>query len=201
MNDELLYPVLGGKTFASELIELKNSDKDFISQNTFVKWLAPRLKSTNPKQIIDLVSGKSFVKLSKDTINDIVDGFKELNQNPETRDFTIRAFNYLLIKDNLEYKNDSFVKYIAPFMFNTVSDGLDKAVARMKSGEGVEDVFGASMNELGDEFREIYASYKPNQYKGVIVKKGDKLGMKSFSDTVDGAVIISDNGSTLTFNV
>ena len=71
MNDELLFPELGGKTLAAELIELKNSKNENISENTFIKWLAPSLKSNNPKQVIDLVSGKSFIKLSTDTINDI----------------------------------------------------------------------------------------------------------------------------------
>lgn len=202
MNDELLYPELGGKTFAKELIELKNSEDKTISENTFIKWLAPTLKSaSNGKLPIDLVSGKSFIKLSKDTINDIVDGFKELNQNPETFEFSVRAFNYLLVKDNLEYKNDSFVKYIAPFMFNTLSDSLNIAVSKLRSNEDLESIFGASMNELGDEFREIYASYKPNQYKGLVIKKGDKMGLKSFATTVEKSLALSNNGASLLFNV
>ena len=200
MNDKLLYPELGGKTLAEEVIELKDSENDNIKDNEFIKWLKPIPKATsiNNKQQIDIVSGKSFIKLSADSVNDLVDSFKNLYMDPITRDFSVRAFNYLLIKDNLEFRSESFVKYIAPFMFNNMSKALNTAVYSLSTGVGIENSLGDSMSRIGDEFRKVYASYIPNQYTSLVIKNDISLGIKDFkSQELEG---ISVSGNTITFD-
>ena len=39
----LLYPGLGGKTLAQEVIELQDSKDEKISNNTFIKWVNPKI--------------------------------------------------------------------------------------------------------------------------------------------------------------
>ncbi len=164
-NDNLLFPELGGETLAKELIKLKNSKNESISGNSFIRWLKPELNLSivesgeeNSKAVIDKVSGKSFIKLSTESINDIVNSFQDLYKNPETNKFAIDSFHYLITKDNLEYKNDSFVKYIAPFMFNSISNGLNSQLKDLSLG-----VNNGEFRENSEEFRLILASYKPTQ--------------------------------------
>jgi hypothetical protein len=164
-NDNLLFPELGGETLAKKLIKLKSHTNDNIRNNAFIRWLKPELNLSvaekgeeNTKAVIDKVSGKSFIKLSTESINDIVNNFQDLYKNPETTKFAIDSFHYLITKDNLEYKNDSFVKYIAPFMFNSISNGLNNQLKDLSLGMSSYE-----FQKNSEEFRLELASYKPTQ--------------------------------------
>lgn len=188
-SDELIYSELGSKTLARELIEMKNSSNEKIRENLLIKWLDPKLKyneETGEKEdkfaLIDIVSGKSFVKLSTENANDLVDSFDELFKNPETREFAIKLFNYLLVKDNFEFKNNSFSKYLAPYMFNRYSESLNKTVNYLSTNKDLEELFGVPFTDLGREFRLIFNSYRPNHKPAVPFVHGlNKLGVGEFT--------------------
>ena len=197
VDNKLLFSELGGKTFARQLIELQNSPDESIKNNAFIRWLRPELKYNDLGEakdkfaIFDKVSGKSFIKLSQESINDIVNSFQDLIANEKTKDFAINAFNYLLTKDNLEYRNDSFVKYIAPFMFNNVSKGLDLTLQEMLNGYNTTEFTNHS-----NEFRKILASYEPTQKNFIKKIKGDDLGITTFEESTK---FISIKDGILTF--
>lgn len=185
-NDDLLFPQLGGETLAKELIKLKNSSNESISNNAFIRWLKPELNiSVEDKSstIFDKVSGKSFIKLSTESINDIVNSFADLLENPQTKQFAINSFHYLISKDNLEYKNDSFVKYLAPRVFNSVSKGLNLEMKNLMLGMNSSE-----FENNAKEFRLLLASGIPTQsyLKQVklpaTVKVGEEIVNNEFKD-------------------
>lgn len=185
-NDNLLFPQLGGETLAKELIKLKNSSNESISNNAFIRWLKPELNiSVEDKSstIFDKVSGKSFIKLSTESINDIVNSFHDLLENPQTKQFAINSFHYLISKDNLEYKNDSFVKYLAPKVFNSVSKGLNLEMKNLMLGMNSSE-----FEENANEFKLLLATGIPTQsyLKQVklpaTVKVGEEIVNNEFKD-------------------
>ncbi len=176
-DDSLLFPELEGNTLAMDLIKLQNSSNDRIKNNQLIKWLKPELKFSEEGELIDKyavfdkVSGKSFIKLSQESINDLVNSFRDLWNDEETHQFSIDLFHYLLTKDNLEYKNDSFIKYIAPFMFNSVSRGLDAELKGLTDGMLTNE-----LREQSNEFRKILAAYKPTQESYIQKINADLIG-------------------------
>ncbi len=191
-NDGLLYPELNETTLAKKLIILQNSKNDKIRNNKLIQWLKPELKFNEEEElnekthVFDKVSGKSFIKLSQESINDLVNSFQDLYTDKETYQFSIDLFHYLITKDNLEYKNDSFIKYISPFMFNNLSIALNEELKGLNNGE-----LSAELNSQAKEFRMILASYKPTQEAFVHLVKGKDVGIT----TVDSPAIIFNQKS------
>ncbi len=170
LNYSLVYPELGN-TIVDQLTLLKNSDKEYIRNNSLVKYLRPSYKKENKKGI-DFIDGKSFAKESSQTISLLLDGFKELmfDNDPQVKQFAINLLNYSIVKDNLQYKMGSIMKYISPGMFHTYSSVLDS----MNKG------FNTNNNELlqdfdkmGYNFRKLFVTYIANE-KGVTLFKSIK---------------------------
>ena len=202
-NDSLLFSEFKEKTLAKQVIEMQNSTNPRISNNAFVKWLRPEVKfneegvEVDGKIEFDRVSGKSFIKLSAESINDIVNSFQDLYMNEETRDFAVNCFQYLITKDNLEFKNDSFVKYISPFMFENVSVGLDNVLSDLinKTDEN-------EFNYESEQFRKILNAYLPTQKRFTRKISQETLGIKAFpeKDVIESGAVTLENGK-ITFNV
>jgi len=96
------------------------------------------------------------------------------------------------MKDNLRFKNKSFIKYISPFMFNSMSQSLkninellSKDLSTKENSEEFKKSLGMDPKQLFNEFFEEYASYAPNRknlkYVGNIDKKSS-----SFTKVQDG---------------
>jgi len=171
-NDGLLFPKLGEETLGKQLVKLKSSEDEAIKNNSFIKWLKVDLGFPVDEYsgvVYDKVSGKSFIKLSVESINDIVNSFNDLWRNPETKDFAENSFHYLLTKDNLEFRNDSFVKYIAPLMFTNVSKGLNAELEALLNGDGLVE-----FNEISKQFRALNAGYIPTQGNLKKIELSDK---------------------------
>lgn len=176
---ELLFPELGGETLASQLLELKNSPDEKISKNAFIDWLKPEFKTVEEVEgtkslSFDKVSGKSFIKLSTESINSIVNAFQDLLGNEETKEFALNSFHYLIAKDNMEYKNDSFVKYIAPVMFKNVSLGLEKELEGLANGQLYDD-----MMKHTDDFLKNLAAHPSTQKSFITKLKATDIGVTS----------------------
>ena len=71
-------------------------------------------------------------------------------------------FNYLIVKDNLEFKNNSFSKMIAPFMYKTLSDSLDESLGELNR-DG-DEAFGENIEDLSYNFRKIFATWIGNRF-------------------------------------
>ena len=152
-----------GKTLKEQLLTLKASSTDWVKDNIIIKTLGTNYRDqVNGKDTdLDLVVLNTFAKQPVETVTAWKDAFTELYNNEETRQFAIDMFTYLISKDNLEFKNNSFVKMIAPFMFKTLSDSLDETIKGFRSKEGeksIEKTLGENPNETSYQFRKTFVT-------------------------------------------
>ncbi len=166
ISPKLVYPSLtkdASGTLASQLLKLKGSKDILTKNNLLVRYLTVEKDVTTG---VDLVKGRSFVKESPETIKRLVDAYKELFNEPKTQRFAIDMFNYLLVKDNLEFRNNTFIKYIAPFMFEKLSEALDVQSNELsKSSPDFSKVFGESFDQLSYNFRKLFVTNINNKFK------------------------------------
>lgn len=186
----LLYPHLskdGSLTLGKQLSKLKGSKNKLIKNNPIVKYL--QIEETKDGQLT-LVKGRSFVKESPEIIKRLVDGYKELFNNPDTQKFAINMFNYLIVKDNLEFRNNTFIKYIAPFMFDKLSESLDVNISELsKNSPDFKQVFGDSFDNISYNFRKLFATNIANKFRKLKYTK------------LEGNIGYTIDGDTITFSI
>ena len=139
--------------------------------NYFVKYISSRFydatntEKFNPK--FDYVETRSFVKESDATMSLLIDSVKDLFSvsrtavlDPTTaltsRQFVDNMFSYLMVKDNMQFKNNSLSKFLPVGMFGQYSSMLDKITESFVTNE--EFVKNFDLAELAYNFRKIYAT-------------------------------------------
>jgi hypothetical protein len=139
--------------------------------NYFVKYISSRFydatntEKFNPK--FDYVETRSFVKESDATMSLLIDSVKDLFSvsrtavlDPTTaltsRQFVDNMFSYLMVKDNMQFKNNSLSKFLPVGMFGQYSSMLDKITESFITNE--EFVKNFDLAELAYNFRKIYAT-------------------------------------------
>jgi hypothetical protein len=90
--------------------------------NPFVQFLKYRTK-----QGVTLVEALSRMKLDSETSNQIIDGYNVLrgNLDDQTRLIANKLYWYVLVKDNLGMSNNSFINYLNPEVYESVSKDID----------------------------------------------------------------------------
>ena len=197
INNRLIYKGLDGETLGQQLTELKNSPNSRISENSLIRYLQ---STPDEDGILDLVSSKSFVKESPETISILLDSFKDLYNNKETRDFAINMFNYLIVKDNLEFKSGSFVKFVAPFMFDKLSQALDVTLDEFNKKDNVQEkkTLGDTFGKIAYDFRKSFATHVGNQYKKIFYRVLE--GKEGWAKDVDGNITFNSRNADGTSN-
>jgi len=161
-----------------ELLKSNPTTKD----NYIVKYF------TIKENIIDT---KSFVKESNETISLLIDSVKSLWYDNQTqlneagltpRNFVDNMLSYLMVKDNMTFKNNSVAKYLPVNMFNKYSETLDDLVKGLVAKNPSIDFGQAAYN-----FRKMYITDVNTTYaamhthkinvteKGPIRMNGDRL--------------------------
>jgi hypothetical protein len=147
---------------------------DEFGSNEFLGALLPEVIPFKNKAT--RLDGHSLYKMSLNTrtknnpdyVQKLMDSFRELytSENPKARLFAARAFYYLLMKDGGLFKNDSFIRQIAPHYLTNISNSLDEVQDLFAglSNKTFVRVFGISKGELIQEFVDLYARYQPNGY-------------------------------------
>ena len=117
--NNLLYIKEQDKTLGENFRTLLNIEE--FNTNPLVQYM-----TTEEKDGLDLVKTDSRSKLSPKTIELFTDSYKQLqmSNNPDIKKFANDMFIYLIVKDNLQFKNDSFIKFIAPQQFLKFSQAL-----------------------------------------------------------------------------
>lgn len=143
--------------------ELAGSNGNLVSQLELLK----SNPATKDNYIIkyftvkeNIIDTKSFVKESNETISLLIDSVKslyfdnktQLNESGLTpRDFVDNMLSYLMVKDNMQFKNNSVAKYLPVNMFNKYSNTLDNLVKGL-----VTKNVSINFAEAGYNFRKIY---------------------------------------------
>lgn len=156
------------KTLAQQLIVLKANPA--TKNNYIVNYFSAKIndvelsaedQSTYEADIIDT---KSFVKESNETISLLIDSVKSLYSDNTTkldetgltpRDFVDNMLGYLMVKDNMTFKNNSVAKYLPVEMFGNYSKSLDNIIDALVTKS---DKLSVKLDELGYNFRKLYAT-------------------------------------------
>jgi hypothetical protein len=114
---------------------------------------------------INKVEVNSWAKLNRFRVADLQDSFLEIYQNEETNHLAWALFHYLLVKDGLQWRSGSFMKFVPNFMFQELTDGLRKAnelFARKASDADFIALFGITSKQLLNEFATSYILHAAN---------------------------------------
>jgi len=174
----------GKKTLARQLNLLKINEA--TKNNVLVKYLTTKLADDGTlkedqekaKSIFDFIQTKSFVKESNETISLLVDSVTSLYYDNTTiideetgmtpRDFVSNMFSYLIVKDNMLFKNNSVAKYLPATMFAKYSENLDNLIEELNNSESKFDI-----KEYGYTFRKFFATDENTKYNALKFKELD----------------------------
>jgi len=174
----------GKKTLARQLNLLKINEA--TKNNILVKYLTTKLADDGnlkedqekAKSVFDFIQTKSFVKESNETISLLIDSVTALYYDNTTiideetgmtpRDFVSNMFSYLIIKDNMMFKNNSVAKYLPATMFAKYSENLDNLIEELNNSESRFDI-----KEYGYLFRKLFATDENTKFGAVKFKELD----------------------------
>lgn len=153
-----------------------------FKRNRFVQWLraipvnieqaGQLIKNPNNNTNLELLISDSRLKISVDIQENIVNAFEHLqrNKDPEIKAFVKNLIPYLLVKDNLTFKNRSFIKFISPAMFAQEgrADSLANVLKQLNiafknnDNDAIRELTGLSKEELTKDFIEIFSRHIRN---------------------------------------
>ena len=173
--------------------ELKAANKD----NKLFQYLSLE-KSNDIKSLsFNIIAANNRIKIHPVILEQILNDYNELFSNPETKQTAIDLFNYMVIKDGMQFKNRSISKFIAPFMYRMISNSLNNTVNIVKDDaiaeETFSNVFGNNRKDFVEQFINTVFEYEPNSFdyvpyhgksisKNIMTEEGDNLTIDLFKD-------------------
>jgi len=116
------------------------------------------------------LEGNTRTKNNPDFVTLLMDGFRQLNSSldDEAKDFTVDAFNYLVMKDGLQFKNNSFIRQIEPYFLSRMTSSLDivqDLLSNDKTIHSFRSVFGVkTQDEVMNNFVTLFTSDRNNNF-------------------------------------
>lgn len=172
-----------GLTLASQFNKLLKKDnngnylKPDFAKNFIVRALKAELAdSKNNKRGIDLLTIDSRTKFSPKVNEKFTDALQSLYRSSDTdiSDFAGNLFKYCIIKDNLQFANNSILKFVpAPYFKNIAMDlkNFNSEVAYTLRDDKIKALTGQSLESLTKEFIEIYGRHKVTNKNVIHIKK------------------------------
>jgi hypothetical protein len=181
-------------------------DNTIIDQKNALLKENPELKNNKLIRFLDVdkSSGLSTlvantrIKLSSSQIEELTDSFRELFNNEVSNQFARNLFDYLIVKDNLQFVNNSFIKFISPFMFIEVSKTLDNINDKLINGGKSTELFGQTVGELSNNFKDIWFRHIDNQQYIQVLESKEALKADVKPDYIRLGTL--SNGSLLKLN-
>lgn len=151
--------------------------KEEFKNNEFLKFLNATSTEYSNKRNKSIFEGLTLYKLEGNTrtknnpdfVTLLMDGFRQLNSSldDEAKDFTVDAFNYLVMKDGLQFKNNSFIRQIEPYFLSRMTSSLDivqDLLSNDKTIHSFRSVFGTNEDQVMNDFVELFTSDKNNSF-------------------------------------
>lgn len=208
LSNRLIYDNIEGGANVRNIVDVLRMAREAAPDNylvkkflmtvpTTIKQKGSIVKNPNNKDGINKVESNTWAKISNTRAEMLQDSFKELYNNPETKQYAITLFNYLIVKDGLQFKSGSFMKLVPNFMFYDVLRGttranevmkLDtKSLSQSELDQKYRDTFGNTQSEIFNDFIDVYLSNINNsfhipQITGVVKNNVEKKGIKYSSD-------------------
>ncbi len=129
---------------------------ELVGQSAALYSLGFRPQTTNGFMGIAYNSTKGNPEFENRLTSDL----ENLYNYEQTRPFVIKLFNYLIAKDALQFRNNSFINIMPSAMFKAYSKATKK-VLQLYNNPAATDVeykalFGKSQAEMANEFAELY---------------------------------------------
>jgi hypothetical protein len=151
--------------------------KNYFANNFIFAHNAAQLSN---KDNINKVTANTWAKLNKLQVNKLQYSLMELYNNSITRPYVVDLFHYLLVKDGGQFKSDSFIRVMPNFIFDNILKQAGNAVKYLMQEEPnnvfIKSTFGASLNEMFNEFIKGYTSASSNSF---YIKKYNNLNLKT----------------------
>jgi hypothetical protein len=152
--------------------------KEEFKNNEFLKFLNATSTEYSNKRNKSIFEGLTLYKLEGNTrtknnpdfVTLLMDGFRQLNSSldDEAKDFTVDAFNYLVMKDGLQFKNNSFIRQIEPYFLSRMTSSLDivqDLLSNDKTIHSFRSVFGVkTQDEVMNNFVTLFTSDRNNNF-------------------------------------
>jgi len=170
-----------------EYKELSEKYPEFVGQSPALYSLGFRPQTSNGFMGINYNSTKGNVEFETRLTNDL----ENLYAAEHTREFVIKLFNYLVAKDALQFKNNSFINIMPAAMFKAYSRA-SKGVLELLNKEATEqeykEMFGKSLEELTDEFVELSVRDAANYSNLLFYKEGAFKPEMPVTKNEDGSI-------------
>jgi hypothetical protein len=130
---------------------------------------------------INKVEVNSWAKRNRFQIEDLQDSFLEIYNDEKTNHLAWALFHYLLVKDGLQWRSGSFMKFIPDFMFQEVLDSLGKVEDLLSHTSTDADflrLLGVTSKQLLNTFTTHYILHTAN------AKYIPRLNLKGHSRTL-----------------
>ena len=195
LQNGLIYDDIGGKDVLTIEHVVKSIRNYFTSQgkeNYFIeKFVNLNLAtSETSKAGINRLEANNWTKMSEAKVIDLQASFAEIYSEPALRDYAYDLVHYLLVKDGMQFKSNTFLNVVPAFMFDQVLRSISAGHTLFKSStktDGSYDlVFGKTPTELANDFTEGYLKSQQNNWLLPIVQRITKDETKAAHIDKDG---------------
>lgn len=163
LSNEFIYGNANSKFNVNEVFENLREKLDGTS-NYFLDYFLNSERHTDDanKTGLNLLTSRSFGRLSPNEKLRIQNGFHQLYGESSTRADAVNIIHYAMVKDGLQYDKGSIIDALVPFVMENYLDASSKAVRALQGKENIEDVFGTTIEELKKEFVDNYGEAAVN---------------------------------------
>jgi len=205
----------------TELTPTLEDDVNYLQKEYPDNAFANFIKTRSLNGVI-LTEALTRMKLDSEMTNSIIDGYNLLQRSLDkrTRIIADKLYMYLLVKDNLGMSNNSFINYLNPSLYKSVSQDLDeiqkilnqtlvskKGRDRMVKGEPFKEFFNnkdldlpallsniyfKAMSHVGNRsFLHSSRMFLPGALKGILSSKLSRLKSEDLLDLMSKVVPMS----------
>lgn len=167
MDNGMIYTTLQSDRITdvyNRLRAMKGKNKNYFINDFIRPVFAGQLDN---KSKIDKLLSNNWAKLSDSVQLKIRDSFMEGYNNPKTHDDFEKIFKYLLVKDGGQFRNGSFIKFIAPALFKDLYDSTADVKKALAVGNYTDDtamrLFGTDWDSVMNDYVKWYGLHPDNK--------------------------------------